>query len=112
MRKDLQLRFRNGELCEAAMQTDHDLRKNPHDGFIQTFEISEMDGNFAVEHSLAIGMASLTLHGGPPLGAMVLMAANRVLFKIEHLARENDAGKPERIALLVQDNAEKRAVHF
>jgi hypothetical protein len=35
-----------------------------------------------------------------------------VLFKIEHLARENDAGKPERIALLVQDNAEKRAVHF
>jgi hypothetical protein len=35
-----------------------------------------------------------------------------VLFKTEHLRRENNAGDPERIALLVQDNAEKRAVHF
>jgi hypothetical protein len=60
--KDLQLPFKNGELREAAMQTDHEFRENPHDGFVQTFESAEMDGNFAVEHSLLVGMATSTGH--------------------------------------------------
>jgi hypothetical protein len=45
------------------MQADHEARKNPHDGFVQTFESPEMNGNFAVERSLLIGMASFASHG-------------------------------------------------
>jgi len=65
VRKDLQFSFRHGELREAAMQTDHELRKNPHDGFVQTIEAGKMDGSFAVEHALLIGMACFTGHGEP-----------------------------------------------
>jgi len=35
------------------MQTDRKLWKNPHDGFVETFESGKMDGNFAVEQRLA-----------------------------------------------------------
>ena len=41
--KDLQLPLGNRELREAAMQADHELRKDPHDKFVQTFESGEMD---------------------------------------------------------------------
>lgn len=64
MLKDLQLPFGNGELCEATMQTDHKLRKNPHDGFVQTFESGEMDSKFAGEYPLLIGLAFFAGHGG------------------------------------------------
>ena len=63
--KDLQLPFRNDELRGTAMQADHELRKNPHDGFVQTLESPEVDGNFAVEHALLIGIACFTGHGEP-----------------------------------------------
>jgi hypothetical protein len=52
-----------GELREAAMQADHELRKNPHDGFVQTFESGEVDSNFAAERSLLFGMTFFTGHG-------------------------------------------------
>jgi hypothetical protein len=62
LRKDLQFSFRHGEFRETTMQTDHELRKNPHDGFVETFDSAEMDGNFAVEHALLIGLASFAGH--------------------------------------------------
>ena len=65
MREDLQFPFRNGELCEAATQTDQGLLKNPHDGLVQTFESAEVNGNFPVEHPLLIGMASFTVMAAP-----------------------------------------------
>jgi len=63
--KNLQLPFGNGELREAALQTDHKLRKNPYDGFFQPCESGEMDGNLAVKHVLLFGMASIAGHGKP-----------------------------------------------
>jgi hypothetical protein len=59
----LQLPFRNRELREAAIQTNDDLRKNPHDGFVKAFECTEVDSKFSVEHALLIGMASFKDHG-------------------------------------------------
>jgi hypothetical protein len=59
----LQLPFRDGELREATIQTNDDLRKNPHDGFVKAFESAEVDRKFTVEHALVIGMASFTGHG-------------------------------------------------
>ena len=66
-------------------------------------------------HSLQV-MASFSLSGF----TIVQMAAHRALFKIEHLRREargvagweNNDGARNWIELLVQNNAEKRAVHF
>jgi hypothetical protein len=87
LRKDLQFSFRHGELREAAMQTDHELRKDPHDGFVQTFESGEMDSNFAVENALLIGLASFAVHSeSVPLhgGLMLRLAAMLRLFKIDH----------------------------
>jgi hypothetical protein len=55
----------NGELREAAMQADHELRKNKHDGFVQTFESRKMDGNFAIECALLFRMTLFTGHGFP-----------------------------------------------
>jgi len=45
------------------MQTDRKLWKNPYDGFAETFDPRKMGGNFTVEHTLLIGMASFTRHG-------------------------------------------------
>jgi hypothetical protein len=45
------------------MQTDHKLRENPNDGFVQTFECGEMDSNFSLENALLFGMASFAGHG-------------------------------------------------
>jgi hypothetical protein len=76
------------------MQADHGLLKNPHDGLVQTFESAEVDGNFAVEHFLLIGMASFTGHSAPSLsvGRNGTDGIHHALFEIEHLRRENDAG--------------------
>jgi hypothetical protein len=52
--KNLQFPFGNCELREAAMETDHELRKNKHQGFVQTFGFGEMNGNFAVENALLV----------------------------------------------------------
>jgi hypothetical protein len=85
--KDLQFPFRNRELREAAMQTHHQLRKDPHDGFVQTFESGEMDGNFAIKHALLIGMANFAGHGEPPgkLSLFYARAGSHVrLFKLDH----------------------------
>ena len=54
MLKDSQLPLRNGELREATLKTDHELRKDKHHGFVQTFTSGEMDGNFAAENALLI----------------------------------------------------------
>ena len=62
--KDSQFSFRDSEFREAAMQTDHKLRKNhANDVFVQIFESGEMDCNFAVEHALLIGLAYFAGHG-------------------------------------------------
>ena len=71
------------------MQTDHKLRENPNDGFVQTFESGEMDSNFTVENALLIGLASFAVHGGGEhLGnntrLMLVLTAVAWLFKIEH----------------------------
>ena len=68
LRKDLQFSFRHGEFRETTMQTDHKLRENPNDGFVQTFESREMDSNFAVENALLFGMASFAGHDETPRG--------------------------------------------
>jgi hypothetical protein len=65
LRKDLQFSFSDGEFREAALQTDHQLRENPNDVFVQTFESGEMDSNFAVEPALTVGLALLTHHDSP-----------------------------------------------
>jgi hypothetical protein len=48
--------FRNGEFRQAGMQTDPELRKNPHEGFVQTFESGEMHRNFPVKRALVVGI--------------------------------------------------------
>ena len=54
MLKDLQLPLRNGEHRETALKTDHELRKDKHHRFVQTFTTGKMDGNFAAENALLI----------------------------------------------------------
>jgi hypothetical protein len=44
------------------MQTDHELRESPHDGFVQTCQSREMDGSLAVEHAQLVGIARLARH--------------------------------------------------
>jgi hypothetical protein len=52
----------NSELREATMQTDHDVLKNHHNGFVQAFESGMMDDNFTAELTLVIVIALLTGH--------------------------------------------------
>jgi hypothetical protein len=50
--KNLQLPFGNGELSEAAMQTDQKLWKDPHDRFVQSFESREVNRNLTIEGAM------------------------------------------------------------
>jgi len=58
----LQLPFGNGELREAAVETNQELRKVPNDRFFQSFASGEMDGNFAVVNAPLFRMTSFTGH--------------------------------------------------
>ena len=60
--KNLQLPLGNGELGEAAIQTDQKLWKDPHYGFVQTREAGEMNDNFPVESALILRLARLASH--------------------------------------------------
>jgi hypothetical protein len=60
--KDLQLPLGDSELGKAATKTDRELRKDKHDGFVQTFEPGEMNGEFAIENALLIGIAPFACH--------------------------------------------------
>ena len=62
MGKCAQFLFGDGELRHAAIQADHEFRKDPHDGFVQALESRKMDGNFAAEPLLVFGSTSLTGH--------------------------------------------------
>jgi len=114
------------------MQTDDQLREDPNDLFVQTFESGKMDSNFAIEHALLIGLASFARHHDPNASEtsslaivtfMLRLAADGAMFKIEHLScdarwrglcgmetrwRLGEAG----LELLVQDNAKERAIHL
>jgi hypothetical protein len=49
IQKHLFLFIRNREFCEAAIQAHENLRKNPNNGFVETIESAEMEGDFAAK---------------------------------------------------------------
>ena len=48
-RKHLQFGFRNSELRNATIQTNHKLGAHPDDGLINVFQSGEVDGNLSLE---------------------------------------------------------------
>jgi hypothetical protein len=61
----MQFGFRNSKLRETAIQTNHNLWKYPHSGFLQTFDAGKMNVHLRAEFALVARRALPTSHGLP-----------------------------------------------
>jgi hypothetical protein len=57
-----QLGLGNGKFRDAAIQTNQEPWKHPHDGLVQTLESREMNGEFAVKLAPVLRSARLARH--------------------------------------------------